>query len=158
MRVGFDCSTERELFVLEIPDPGKLPTFRLPSPRFVCLLVWDAEKASDKTLAEVANWLLNKGAVYVCCWGNDCERVHDAMDTVDIRRNPSCDPVVTTTSHSKESLAEAAYFALNTAWPDEGYADGCGCVLAVCVANHERAEAVRAALADPRGLSKRLYP
>ena len=158
MRVGFDSSTERELFVLEIPDAAKLPTFRLSSPRFVCLLAWDADKASDKMLAQVANWLLNKGAVYVCCWGRDCERVHDAIDTADIDRNPSCDPVVMTTWHSKEPLADAVYFALNTAWPDEGYAVGCGCVLAVCVDNHEMAEAVRGAFADPRGFSNRICP
>src|SRR5262245_20885304 len=113
MRAGFDSSTERELFVLEIPDVADLPSFRLPGPRFVCLLVWDAEEASDKSLAQVANWLLDKGAVYVCSWGSDCERVHDAIDTADISRNPSCDPVVMTTWHSKESLAEAVYFALN---------------------------------------------
>jgi hypothetical protein len=157
MRVGFDSSSERELFILELSDGAMLPMIHLSSPRFVCL-AWDAEKTSDKTLALVANWLLDAGAVYLCCWGRDCERVHDAIDDADINKNPSCEPVVMTTWHSKEPLDEAIYFALNIAWPDGEYAEGCGCVLAVCVANHEMAETVRAAFADPRRFSNRLCP
>jgi len=156
MRVAFDPCTERELFVLEVPDAGNLPTFCLPSARFVCLIIWDADKASDQNLAQVANWLLSHGAVYVCCWGESCERVHDAVDTADISRNPSCDPVVMTTCHDKEPLAEAVYYALNTAWPDEGYADGCESVVAVCIAKHDAAQTVRAAFTDPRGFSERI--
>jgi hypothetical protein len=158
MRVGFDPITERELFVLEIPDAAKLPDFRLSSPRFVCLLLWDAEKVPDKILAQAANWLLNKGAVYFCCWGSDCERVHDAIDSVNISRNPSCDRVLMTTWHSREPLSEAVYFALNTAWPDEGYAEGCRSVIAVCISNVRNAEAARAAFVDPRGFSSRQLP
>ena len=146
------------LFVLEIPDAAMLPDLRLPSPRFVCLLVWDAENASGETLAQVAEWLLDQGAVYVCCWGKDCERVHDAFDSVIISRNPDCDPLVRTTWHSKEPLAEAIYFALYTAWPDEEYASDCRSVLAVCIGNSELAGTVRAAFADPCGFRSGLYP
>lgn len=158
MRAGFDSTTERELFVLEIPDATKLPALRLPSPRFVCLLLWDVEKASDKMLTHVANWLLNNGAVYVCSRGNECERVHDAIDTVDISRNPSCVPVVMTTWHRNELLDDAVYFALDTAWPDEGYANDCRSVLAVCIDNAEIAETVRTAFADSRGFRARMCP
>ena len=151
MRVGFDPVTERELFVLNLSEATKLLTIRIPSPRFVCLLLWDAEKEPDTTLTQVAMWLLESGAVYVCCWGSDAERVHDAIDTVDISRNPTCDRVVMTTWHGKKPLAEAVYFALDNAWPDEGYAKGCGSVLAVCIGSGKSAEAVRVAFTDPAG-------
>ena len=67
-------------------------------------------------------------------------------------------PVVMTTWHTNEPLAEVLYFALNTAWPDEGYAKGCGSALAVCLGKSEMAEEVRAAFSDPRGFSSRLCP
>jgi hypothetical protein len=61
-----------------------------------------------------------------------------------------------TTWHSKEPLDEAIFFALNSAWPVEDYADECECTLAVCIASHQMAEAVRAAFADPRAFSHRM--
>ncbi|MBL8825123.1 MAG: hypothetical protein JNJ77_21225 [Planctomycetia bacterium] len=158
MRVGYDSTTERELFILEIPDAMKLPEICLSTPRFVCLLLWNAEKTSDKMLIDVANWLLNYGAAYLCCWGNDCERVHDTIDMVDISRNPSCDQVVMTTWHRNELLDDAIYFALDIAWPDKGYSDGCGSVLAVCIDNAEIAEKVRAAFVDPHSFRGRMCP
>ena len=97
------------------------------------------------------NWLLNRGAVYVCCWGTDCERVHDAIDTAAIARNPSCDPVVMTTWHDEEPLAKAVFFALNCTSPDDGYAEGCDALLAVFIGNAAGADTVRAAFADPVG-------
>ena len=157
MRVGFDPKTGRDLFVLTVVSPEDLPPeFRGPRPRFVCLLVWDATAATGQAVDRVAEWLLTAGAVYVCCWGPDCERVHDAVDAADIRHNPDCDPVVMTTWHDGEPLAEAVYFALNTTRPDGRYAEGCTSAVAVCIGNPVWADAVRSAFADPRGFSKRI--
>jgi hypothetical protein len=157
MRIAYDPITERELFLLAVPSPARLPSHvRLATSRFVCLVVWDAAAAADDAVRQVAKWLVNMGAVYVCCWGSDCERVHDAVDTEDISRNPSCDRVIMTTWHDKVPLDEAIYFALNTAWPDEGYAEGCGSTLAVCIGNETWAASVRSAFSDPRGFSNRL--
>ena len=157
MRVGFDPTTKRELFVLELDSLAELPvSIRLASPRFVCLLAWDAARSSDQELAQVADWLLRSGAVYVCCWGADCERVHDAVDAEDMRRNPTCDPVVMTTWHTTEPLSEVLWFVLNSAWPDDGYANGCGSTLAICIGNPEWAVTARASFADPILFTNRL--
>ena len=154
MRVGFDPTTKRELFVLEVDSLAELPvSIRLASPRFVCLLAWDAATSSDQELTQLADWLLRSGAVYVCCWGTDCERVHDAVDAEDMRRNPTCDPVVMTTWHTSEPLSEVLWFVLNSAWPDEGYAKGCCSTLAVCIGNPGWAATTRAAFADPVGFN-----
>jgi hypothetical protein len=154
-RVGFDPLTEHDLFVLDVPSPGELPHLTLPCSRFVCLLVWNAAAATDETLAQVAEQLLDAGAVYVCCFGNDCERVHDVIDEVDVHRDPDSDSVLMTTWHTDEDLSDVVYFALNIAWPDDGFADGCGATVAVCIDDPASAEAVRAAFADPRGFTAR---
>jgi len=147
--VGFDPVTKRDLYVLEIPDIENLTDFQLSSPRFICLLIWNTEKESDKSLDRVANWLLNLGAVYFCCWGNGGERVHDAIDNADIHRNPNCDPVVMTTWHSTKPLLDAAYFAMDVAFPNGAYAEGCASVIAVCVNNREESSIIRAAFTNP---------
>jgi hypothetical protein len=157
-RIGYDAETERELFLFELADPLKFADTQFPRERFVCLLIWDAGQEPDCLVSEVAAALLAKGAVYVCCWGADCERVHDAMDAADIARNPSCNPVVMTTWHDDQPLAEAIYFALNLAWPDEGYAEDCDSVIAVCIGYNGYAGSVREAFSDPAAFVARIRP
>ena len=92
-------------------SPGDLS---LTTPRFVCFIAWDARSASADEISRVAVGLLRQGAVYVCTWGPDCERVHDIIDEEHVCPNPSSDMsgVVMTTWHATESLAEAIRFAL----------------------------------------------
>jgi hypothetical protein len=157
MRVGSDPDTGHELFVLTADGPEDLlPDLRGPSPRFVCLLVWDASAAAQAAVDRLAAWLIAAGAVHVCCWGPDCERAHDAVDAADLRKNPDSDPVVMTTWHDREPLADTVYFVLNTARPDERYTEGCTSTVAVCIGNPVWAGAVRSAFADPRGFSRRV--
>ncbi|MFL5914873.1 MAG: hypothetical protein ACJ752_04450 [Gaiellaceae bacterium] len=55
------------------------------------------------------------GCAYVCTWGQGCEHVHHLFDEASI----GADRFVMSTSHADESLAEALYFALVDALPEE---------------------------------------
>jgi hypothetical protein len=55
------------------------------------------------------------GCGYVCTWGEGCEHVHDLFDRASI----AADRFVMSTWHADESLAEALYFALVNALPEE---------------------------------------
>lgn len=137
----------RNLYALDLANPEDFPEeLQLWSIRFICLMAWDARGVSDEAIRRIAARLLDEGAVYLCCWGPDCERVHDLVDAVDIARNPSCEPVVMTTWHAREPLSDAIWFALNCAYPDVGYEEGCRSVLAISIGNVAWSAEIRAAL------------
>jgi hypothetical protein len=157
-RIGHDRASERDLFVLEAASAASVPeNLALSSPRFVCLLAWDARPASVEEVATLAHRLLASGAVYICAWGPDCERVHDICDEVAVGPNPPAqvDRVVMTTSHAGESLAEAILFAVNSAWPDPHYEEGCSSTLAVAIGSQPWAAEIRDAFADTRAFVAR---
>jgi len=75
-KLGYDKTTERDLFVLELPTSEKCPAdLSLASSGFVCLIAWDARSATLDEITEFARRLLQAGVVFVCAWGPDCERV-----------------------------------------------------------------------------------
>jgi len=133
--------------------PEDIPTtFELPSPFFACLIAWDATAASDEAVRLVAEKLVGAGCVYACCWGPDCERVHDTIDRIDIERNPSADHVVMTTWHPRDSLAHVLWFLLNVTQPDPAYETGCDCSVAISIGSEEWAAEIRSALTSPSTL------
>lgn len=147
---------ERDLFALELDAPEAFPgTLRLSSPRFACLVAWDARGVEATRIAQFARKLLDAGAVYVCTWGPDCERVHDIVDDEEIGPNPppAVDRVVMTTWHANESLAEALWFVLHNSWPDEAYESGCASTLGVAIASAQWASEIRDAFSRPREFS-----
>jgi hypothetical protein len=80
---------------------------------WVLFLAMDARPMSTNEISDIANWALDQGAVYVCVWGPDCERVHDIIDEVLVDRNPDAtdEDVIMTTWHDDEALNEALWFA-----------------------------------------------
>jgi hypothetical protein len=151
--LGTDSVTERELFALELESPEALPaTLGLSSPRFACLVAWDARDVEAARIARFARKLIDAGAVYVCAWGPDCERVHDIIDEEEIGPNPplTVDRVVMTTWHANDSLAEAIWFVLHNSWPDEGYEEGCASTLGVAIGSAQWASEIRDAFSRPR--------
>jgi len=78
-----------------------------------------------------------------CAWGPGCERVHDIFDEGRDGPNPltSTDPVVLTTWHDDESLAEALGFIFAAAIPDDGFTDDCGATLGVAIGSAQWANA-----------------
>jgi hypothetical protein len=92
-------------------------------------------------MVDFATALIRSGARYVCCWGPDCERLHDCFDEAEGALSgwdASDGSHVMTTWHDDEPLEEALWFALNAAipTPDETAATT-QAVLAVSVANHD---------------------
>lgn len=157
---------ERELFVLDLEKPEDFPPqFALSSPRFACLVAWDAREVDVARVAQLARKLLDTGAVFISAWGPDCERVHDIVDQEARKPAPSSDvpssdapspnKVIMTTWHAGPPLAEAIWDVLFCSIPDEAYAEGCGCTLAVTIGSPAWAADVRAAFTDPIGFSSR---
>lgn len=151
-----DEVTGRHLRLLAVAALGDVPKqLVLPSQRFVCLVALDAVNSSKTELAALANILVSSGAVYVCAWGPGCEAVEIAVDLEDIGRNLPLIPAraIVTTSHVDESLDDAIWFALNTAWPDEEYEAECESVLALVIGNPSWARSVQIAFENPRRLT-----
>jgi hypothetical protein len=90
-------------------------------------------------IGNIANWALAQGAVYLCAWGPDCERVHDIIDEVLVARNPDAtdEDVIMTTWHDDETLEEALWFAVNSAYPAGVYEGTCETLLAITVGNKD---------------------
>lgn len=123
---GFELSAERNLFHLALPTlaafPGHLP---LHSPNFMLFLACDSRDISVEVLAEFTEKALAQGAVYICTWGPDCERVHDIFDETIVEQQLRLNPKeyvssdVMTTWHNDESLEDALEFFLTAAVPDD---------------------------------------
>jgi hypothetical protein len=146
----------RQLFSLRGDSPAEVQGAlqALQSRRFVLFLVWDARGASDETVLQFARALVAKGLVYLVAWGPDCERVHNLFDTIDAEENPETDTVIMTTWHSEESLEEALWFALFSAWPAPPYDQDCSSTVAVTIANTSWGDAVESYLGDVNSLRR----
>jgi hypothetical protein len=139
-KVGRDEVSGRDLFILSLSGPEEMPrVISVSTPRFVCLLAWDARAARVEEVSVIARQLLEAGAVYVCVWGPGCERVHDIIDEESVGPNPAeaTDSVVLTTWHDDESLADTLHFVLATTFPDNSHAEGCGSTLAIVIGSAE---------------------
>ena len=107
----------KEIVVLELADPGQWPEAAHASRPHLLLLCWNADRASSANIYSLAERALAQGAVYVCSWGVDCERVHDVFDEAIV--GDGSGPIerlnVTTTWHEDESLEEVVEYALSSA-------------------------------------------
>jgi hypothetical protein len=79
-RLGLDAASDRMLFLLEADSMEEVPPIVLGSKYFVSLVVCDASLQCAQKITELALTLLKAGCVYFCCWGPECERVHDTID------------------------------------------------------------------------------
>lgn len=86
--------------------------------------------------------------MYVCAWGPGCERVHDIVD--EERDGGSEDNrVLMTTWHANESLADALWFVLTCAIPDDCYLAGWGAIVGISIGSPRWAAEMRAAFSEP---------
>lgn len=125
-------------FSADVPRLEALASeINLPSARFVLFVAANTSGIDSPKLVTIAETILKRGATYVCCWGPDCERLHDCFDEADVYHALDDDeaPVVMTTWHGDESLEEAAWFALHTASPHPGLEEGTNAVLLATVGN-----------------------
>jgi len=133
-RIGSYPNSGWDVYSLAVHDPDDLPdAFPVSSEKFVCLLAWNAAHASPQTIAAVAEKLLRAGCVCFCCWGRDCERVHDIIDEVAAGNGASNNawPNILITWHAKITLREAVAFLLDFARPNAIYLHQCSAAVAI---------------------------
>lgn len=107
-----------------------------PQTPFQLFIAADSTHESVELLADLAEKMLESGAVYVLCWGPGAGRLEDIFDEVHVGRSLDTTlPIVMTTSHQDESLQDALTFATTVAEPDEAYAGSCATTLVVIVEN-----------------------
>lgn len=141
-RSEFD-SIQRELFSLALPDFDRKPdSLSFPGKHFVAFLAVNASGIDSETLRKFSRWLLDQGCVYLCAWGPDCERMHDIFDGECL----NVDPVIMTTWHSQDTLDEALWFFVYSAYPDDGYP--CENGLAISLGNSDWDEQIRKRLSN----------
>src|SRR5437763_4717162 len=149
--IGKASVSERELFVMSVPDIASLPErLTLPSPHFVALLAVDASTVDDDAIRRLAKNLLCSGCAFFIAWGPDCERVHDLFDNV----ADSHEPLIMTTWEHDEPLDEAIWNFLYVTHPDERYWDTCRSSVAITVGNADWSAQVERRLRDMDSLNR----
>jgi hypothetical protein len=155
--LGSDPRTGRDLFMLDVSAPSRIPdAISLSSQHFICFIACDGLIWSIDDIGEAAARLARSGAVYFCIWGPDCERVHDVVDEVLVgaRGDIGNDEVVPTTWHDEEELREALGFAARVAKPATAYEKTCSSILAISVAHGHWPQAILALLSNPQHLDE----
>lgn len=152
--LGRDEEFGRDLFLLELVDPGELPSkLNLPSRHFACLLVMDARSVSDAAIQQLAESLALSGLANLCTWGPDCERVHDISDRTFLDKGlqpQTDDDVIITSWHDRQSLEDALQFFLYNSEPTECYSSSCGTGMAITIGSREWRSIIEEALSDVR--------
>lgn len=149
--IGKESVSERELFVISVPDVASLPErFPLPSRHFVALLALDAFAVEDDAIQQLAKNLLCSGCVFFTAWGPGCERVHDLFDSV----ANFYEPLIMTTWEHDEPLDEAIWNFLYVTHPDEDYWDTCRSSIAITVGHADWSAQVERRLRDMDSLNR----
>jgi hypothetical protein len=90
------------------------PPPELITGRFRAVIVSEA-KVAQEWQNRIAEWLLERGCLYVVAWGVECEAWHDTVDWTNLEAfdygDIPDDKFVTTTWHANEPLKEALWFA-----------------------------------------------
>jgi hypothetical protein len=131
---------ERDLYFLPLDRLSQFPEcIDIHSKCFSVFLALDAAGLDCTVISGMARTLLQAGAVYFCCYGPDCERVHDIIDEEEIaqltpgRENDGS--VIMTTWHANESLLDALWFFVSNSFPDDKYFDNCRAGVAISCGN-----------------------
>lgn len=156
-RIGRNNESEHDLFLLSVRSLSDVPvTLDVSSKYFGVLLVCDASNIENAVVVNLAQRLIDRGMRYFCAWGNDCERVHDLVDSVIVQNDPdeTEDSVIMTMWFGDESLDEALWNLLYVAFPTKDYEKDCHADLAIIVGNREWTDVARNRLSDLDRLSK----
>ncbi len=140
-------------FDLELSD------VELPSDPFIPLVVSGVVLDEADVLGRFAGLLIEAGVAYVCCWGEMADVLETAFDLRAVEREIEAGrslPLLMTTSHSREPLAEAVWFWLHTAWPDPEHGNGDFPRIALCVGDDTSAARVESWIANPAVLHREL--
>lgn len=148
---------KRSLYSLSVPCAEELaPAIQIEYEHFALFLAWDAAKAKDQEICTFASKLFARGLAVICIWGNDCERVHDLFDRVELEEEwqLSAESVVISTWHENEPLEKALWFFVNCSYAHEEYAPTCSAGIAVTVGDAPRHQQISSFLSDLTLLEK----
>lgn len=139
---------EPQLAVRTIHDLTLPPDLRIPTKYFRLLLAADLNDIDNAQLVGFSRELLERGIVYFCAWGKDCERIHDCMDEVIVAKELASESCVTpvTTWHGDESLEEATEFLRDFTKPYDEYESDSYFWLALALKNEDWAATMRSVL------------
>jgi hypothetical protein len=139
----------RDLYALSLRH------YRIPSDvfkditgHFIACLAMDGTEAIDEEIKAIAAALIQAGCTYICCWGPDCERVHDLIDLEDLTLHPA-GPWKMTTWQNDVPLSEALWFSINSAWPDAAFEATTHAVVGISFGNSDWADQMVEAFSDP---------
>ncbi|MHB8793354.1 MAG: DUF7684 family protein [Thermoleophilia bacterium] len=141
--LGMNKATNRELFAVHLNNAGELDEkLDLTSRYFVCFLCWDDSTNDTRdAISNFAEILLRSGGVYFCVWGKGCSRVHDIIDLASYEQGQENESVIMTSWHEDESLDDALWFFLNSAFPDDRYFDECRAGVAITIGSNSESVA-----------------
>jgi len=126
----------RRVYLTFCSDFEQVVGIEPPQAPFVLCIGGDSSGESVEVLFSCAENALEKGAVYVLCWGPGAARLEEIVDEAFVARSmPDELPTVMTTSHEGESLQEALAFAATYAQPVAAYANDCRTSVVVIVGN-----------------------
>ncbi|MCD4687595.1 MAG: hypothetical protein K8S97_16835 [Anaerolineae bacterium] len=131
----------RSIVSLTVPSFDALPReIVLPSPHFVCLLCSDARGVPDRMIIDAATTLLDRGLVYLCAWGPDCERVRNLFETAALVWNSR---VAVLTVHFYDDLDDVFGYFLDVAYPAMAYTASCQTGLVLSIGTLDWTEYIR---------------
>ena len=139
---------EKRFAVIRLPELKWPTSIPLSGSRFPLFVAADISDVSVDAVSEFASAALDRGMVYFCAWGRDCERFHDIVDEVVVQAGlgerrfvgPTASDTVMTTWHEHESLNEALDFFTGSAIPTQGFAADSSFRLVFCIGNPDWAD------------------
>ena len=148
---GHDPQTNRELRLYRLASTADVAAGLNDSRgHFVAMLAWDASNATDEEITALSRNLIDAGCAYLCCWGNDCERVHDLFDSEWVANGfDESDDTIMTTWHADDTLDEFIYFSLALTEPTQKYRRDCRSVVAFVIDDTATASTIQDAFANP---------
>lgn len=152
-KVGYEKTSQRQLWMATVDEFADISALSFsPLGHFVCLIAADASSASVEGIYDASACLLDAGVSYICCWGPDCELVHDIFEEAEVGPNPApeTESVVMSTWHTNESLDSALWFAVYSTIPDEPYQNSTSDMIAIVVGNGDWGRKIYSRLSDPK--------
>jgi hypothetical protein len=111
----------RRVHIGFIPRFEEIRNVALPQGPLVVLLGGPTSAVSVDVLYATAEHLLDRGAVYIMCWGEGAERCEEIVDEAVVMRSMDDKslPQIMTTAHERDTLDEVLEFATTVAVPAE---------------------------------------
>lgn len=132
----------RNIFLISVSSIKEFDITRLAqNSKYFTLFIANSEEVIIEEYSKKAKKLIESGLIYLCAWGEECEKIHDIFDEENVimeinqEIETDNDNVIMTTWHQDESLKEALYFFLMDTSPTEKYYSECKTSLVVIIGN-----------------------